>query len=295
MIESGQETAVDYQELVEYKIDLCAAVAPYSTAILLDPNYGAAQCIGSGVLPGHIGLLVSTESTGYQKGLGGRVTSLLDGWSVGKIKRMGGSAAKILIYYRPDITELARKQMETVKFVAEECIKHDVPFLVEPVSYRVEGETSEEEFSARKPGFVIETARQITELPIDVLKAEFPANIHYEKERGKLLDLCKQLNDATRVPWVVLSAGVDYELFREQVQIACQGGASGFLGGRAIWQEAVSIVDKKERLNFLKTTVADRLKELMDITTKYGVPWYRKLGLQADTLLEVKEGWYKAY
>jgi tagatose 1,6-diphosphate aldolase len=295
MIESGQEETADYRELVEYKLHLCAAVAPHSTAVLLDPNYGAAQCISAGVLPGHIGLLVSTESTGYQKGLGGRVTTLLDGWSVDKIKRMGGSAAKILVYYRPDIDELARKQLETVKFVAEECIAHDVPFLVEPVSYRVEGESSEEEFARRKPEFVIETARQVTALPIDVLKAEFPANIHYEKDRGKLLDLCKQLDEATGVPWVVLSAGVDYEMFKEQVQIACQAGASGFLGGRAIWQESVHIVDKKERLHFLATTVADRLKELMDITTKYGVPWHRKLGLQADNLITVEENWYKAY
>ena len=73
---------------------------------------------------------------------------------------------------------------------------------------------------------------------------------------------------------------MDYETFRKQVKIACQAGASGFLGGRAIWQDALQIKDKSERVKFLSTTVADRLKELADIATKYAVPWYRKLGIK---------------
>ena len=97
------------------------------------------------------------------------------------------------------------------------------------------------------------------------------------------------------MPWVILSAGVDYETFRKQVEIACQAGASGFLGGRAIWQEAIHFTDKKERVKFLSTTVADRLKELAEIATKYAAPWYRKLGIKANELATVQENWYVNY
>ena len=296
MIEREQAEKADYQELVEHKLALCSVLAPYASAVLLDPNYGAAQCITAGVLPGATGLLVSVESTGYQTNPQGRITTLLDGWSVEKLKKMGGSAAKILVYYRPDIPEIAGKQLETLRSVAEECLKYDVPFLIEPVSYPVgEEKAGSAEFAARKPGLVIETARQITELRLDVLKAEFPSDMNYEKDEAKLLEICRKLDQTATVPWVVLSAGVDYATFLRQVKIACQAGASGFLGGRAIWQEAVHFTDKKERAHFLKTTVADRMKELAEVATKYATPWYRKLGIKSSELAAISEGWYINY
>jgi tagatose 1,6-diphosphate aldolase len=297
MIEKGQlDDYVDYQEMVEHKLELCAALAPHASAVLLDPNYGAAQCISGGVLPGHIGLLVSIEATGYESTPQGRITTLLNGWSIEKIKRMGASAAKLLVYYRPDLTEIANTQLRTIQTVAEECLKYDVPFLVEPKTYPTKGEDAgTPECAARKPGLVIETARQISSLPIDVLKAEFPADMKYEKSRVKLLQFCRQLDEASKIPWVILSAGVDYETFRKEVEIACQAGASGFLGGRAIWQEAINFTDRKDRIKFLSTIAADRLKELAEIATKYAVPWYRKLNLEAHELAVVQENWYTKY
>jgi tagatose 1,6-diphosphate aldolase len=297
MIEEGQlDDYVDYNEMVEHKLELCAALAPHTSAVLLDPNYGAAQCISGGVLPGHTGLLVSIEATGYERTPQGRITILLNDWSIEKIKRMGASAVKLLVYYRPDLTEIANTQLKTIQTVAEECLKYDVPFLVEPKTYPIKGENAgTPEFAARKPALVIETARQISSLPIDVLKAEFPVDLKYETNRTKILQFCRQLDDASQVPWVVLSAGVDYETFRKEVEIACHAGASGFLGGRAIWQEAIHFTDKKERAKFLSTTAADRLKELAEIATKYAVPWYRKLNIEVHKLAAVPESWYMEY
>ncbi len=295
-IEKELGKKIGYKEMVEWKLDICSALAPQASAVLLDPVYGAAQSIAGGALPGHTGLLVSVEATGYQNNPEGRVTTLLDGWSVEKIKRMGGSAVKILLYYRPDLAKVAKKQLETVRAVAKECTKHDLPLLVEPVSYPVEAEKANPaQFAARKPELVIETARQITALPIDVLKAEFPVDLNYEKDEAKALEVCQELNEVSRVPWVLLSAGVDYPTFSWQVKIACQAGASGFLGGRAIWQEVLGFADREQRLAYLKTTVADRLKKLVEITTRHAVPWYRKLGIGPHELVAVPENWYKMY
>ena len=296
MIDKENPKAVSYQEMVEHKQELCAALAPHSSAVLLDPNLGAAQCIASGDLPGDVGLLVSMEATGYGGGAEGRVTKLLDGWDAEKIKRMGGSAGKLLLYYRPDLEDLATKQLEVVRQAAADCDQSDLAFLVEPKTYPINDETGHPEIlAAQLPNLVIQTARQITELDIDVLKAEFPADMQYEKDEGKLLDLCQQLNEASRVPWVVLSAGVDYEVFAKQVQIACRGGASGFLGGRAIWQEAMESKDKKERMHYLSTTGADRMKHLAEIATKYGSPWYKKMGETKGKMGNIAEEWYESY
>jgi tagatose 1,6-diphosphate aldolase len=271
-------------------------VAPFASAVLLDPEYGAAQAIAAGLLPGSKGLLVSMEKSGYSGDRAARITELLPDWDVRKAKRMGASAVKLLIYFRPDLKEVASQQLDLVARLADRCMEEDIAFLVEPVSYPIEEEGgSSKKVDEIKPDLVIETARQITALPIDVLKAEFPADIRVEQNEGKLLRLCQQLNQASRLPWVLLSAGADFDSFRKQVAIACKAGASGFLAGRALWQEGAQIRSRKERMGFFRNTAAPRLKELAEIADSYGRPWYSKLGAEQGTFGPVAADWYRNY
>jgi tagatose 1,6-diphosphate aldolase len=290
MLDEKHPEGIGYQTMVDFKLDLCRVLTPHASAILLDPVYGAGQAIAAGILPKSIGLLVSLEKSGYSGRSEARVTDLLPDWNVRKIKRMGATAAKLLLYYRPDI-DVARKQLNTVKKLANDCLVEDMPFVVEPVSYKVgEAETDSQNFARIKPQLVVETARQITSLPIDVLKSEFPSDLEYEKDKGRLLDFCHQLNEASRVPWVILSAGVNFELFYQEVEIACQAGASGFLAGRALWQEATQISSRKKRMAFLENTVVSRLQSLTELANTSGTPWYTKLEAS-----EVDENWHRAY
>lgn len=290
MLSAGQSQDAGYQEMVDFKLDLCRVLTPHATAILLDPIYGAAQAIAAGAIPNTTGLLVSLEESGYSGEAEARVTNLLPEWDVKKIRKMGATAAKLLLYYRPDV-DVASKQLDTVQKMAADCVAEDMPFVVEPVSYRVANkEASPEDFAKVKPRLVVETARQITALPIDVLKAEFPADLEYEKDKSRLLNLCHQLNEASQVPWVILSAGVNFELFYQEVELACRAGASGFLAGRALWQEATQIKSREERLKFLETTVVSRLESLTELANAYGTPWYARL-----EATEVDENWHRRY
>ena len=288
--------ATGYQDMVDFKLDLCRVLGPLASAVLLDPIYGAAQAIAAGVLSGHTGLLVSTEASGYTGDSTARVTEFLPDWTVSKIKKMGASAVKLLIYFRPDLEELAARQLDIVTRLANDCIREDITLLIEPVSYPVEqvGVTAQK-FTDMKPGIVIETARQITALPIDVLKAEFPADIAFETDEAKMLAFCRELDRVSKLPWVILSAGVDYETFKKQVEIAARAGASGFLAGRALWQEGVQIKARGERTNFFKNTAAPRLQELVTIVEQHGRPWYAKMGSQDGVSSPVIEDWYKQY
>jgi tagatose 1,6-diphosphate aldolase len=292
MFDEEHPRAVSYRTMVNYKLDLCRALAAQASAVLLDPVYGAAQAIAARALPGSTGLLVSLEATDYTGTRDRRLTELLPYWSVDKVKRLGASAAKLLLYYRPDLEDVARRQLEVVRRLAQDCLKAELPFLVEPVTYP-SGEDGQA-FAAKKPQLVIETARHITALPIDVLKAEFPADLSYEKDEARLFDLCCQLNEASQVPWVILSAGVNFELFCRQVEIACKAGASGFLAGRALWQEAVAIGDRAQRLHHLQGVVAGRLCLLAQIANTYGTPWYSRLGATPRTL-GLGETWHQRY
>jgi tagatose 1,6-diphosphate aldolase len=288
--------AVSYRQMVDFKLDLVGVVAPFASAVLLDPIYGAGQAIASGILPGHTGLLVSAEKTGYSGSGTARITELLPDWSVRKVKKLGASAVKLLLYFRVDLKEVASKQLDLVGKLARQCIEEDIPLLVESVSYpTAEEKDNPGEFSRMKPGLVIEAAGKLTALPIDILKSEFPADINYEKDEAKLKSYCQELSQVSRLPWVLLSAGADFERFRQEVDIACKAGASGFMAGRALWQEATHISSRKERLNFFRSQTVSRLKDLTRIADKWAAPWYARMGSKDGRFTDLPEGWYTSY
>jgi tagatose 1,6-diphosphate aldolase len=288
--------AVSYQEMVDFKLDLCRVVAAFASAVLLDPIYGAGQAIASGILPGHTGLLISLEKTGYTGNSTARITELLPSWSVKKVKRLGASAVKLLLYFRVDLREVVSKQLDLVSRVAEQCIEEDIPLLVESVSYpTAEEKDNPVEFSRKKPKLVIEAASRLTALPIDIIKSEFPTDTDYEKDETKLKTYCQELTQASRLPWVLLSAGTDFERFRKEVEIACKSGASGFMAGRALWQEATQIGSREERASFFKSQTVSRLKELAETADKWGTPWYVRMGYRDGRFADLPEGWYKNY
>ena len=277
---------VPYEALVDLKLLLTRALAPLASAVLLDPIYGAAQAVGQCALPGDVGLVVSLEASGYEGAETARRTALIPGWDVGKCKRMGASAAKLLLYYHPEAAT-AREQEQLVARVGRACQAHDLPFLLEPMSYAVDPALpkSSPAFARQRPRIVEETARRLVPLGVDVLKAEFPADLQYDSP-AQALDHCRRLTDAVPVPWVLLSAAVDYDLFRQQVEIACRGGASGFLAGRAIWQE-ITRLHREEWGEFADTVATERLRTLAAIADAEARPCRPTVAIQ--------EGWHERY
>jgi tagatose 1,6-diphosphate aldolase len=213
---SKKTDMISYQDMVDFKLDLCKSVAPFASAVLLDLIYGVGQVIASGSLLGSTGLLVSVEKTGYSGGPEARITELLPNWNVRKVKRLGASAVKLLLYFRPDLKEIASRQLNLVARLAEQCLGEDIPLLVESVSYATfKEEKQPEEFSKKKTELVVEAARLLTALPIDILKSEFPVDMNYEKDERKIIEACEQLNRASQLPLVLLSAGVSFTLFKK--------------------------------------------------------------------------------
>ena len=179
MLKGVLEKEPTYQDMVDFKLDVCRTLSSKSSAVLLDPLFGAAQSIGSGLLHGNSGLVVSLEETGYEGGAEGRISRELSDWGAAKIRRMGADGAKLLLYYRPGV-EVAPRQLDLVRKLAADCAAHDLAFVVEPVGYPLGDEASTGHYAVIKPDIVIQTARDISPLGIDVLKAEFPADVNVE-------------------------------------------------------------------------------------------------------------------
>jgi tagatose-1,6-bisphosphate aldolase len=282
--------SVTYDEMVEFKRAVVRALAPVATGTLLDPEIGAAQCIADGSMPAHAGLLVAIEATGYLGPSTARVSRVLEGWGVEKAKRLGASAAKLLVYYHPEAAN-ASDQERLVADASAACRAADLALFVEPLSFSlVEGEKLTGE--ARR-GVVVETARRLTAIGGDVLKAEFPYDPSVT-DTGRWREACTELDKASTAPWVLLSGGVDDATFAAQTEVACRAGASGVLVGRSVWAEAATLgPDARDR--FLATEGRARLGALVDLVDDVGRPWHARPGRLTTGATAPGDGWYRDY
>ncbi len=281
---AGEITAA---QLSEFKLQVTGSLASKASAVLLDPEFGAAHAIAAGKLSGQTGLLVSAEATGYTGEPTGRESNLLPGWSVAKIKRMGGNAVKMLVYYHPK-SPTAKQNEDLIKQVAADCAEQDIPFLVEPLSFAIDP-NQKKVTGPERQDIVLETARRLTPLGMDILKAEFPLDIDSAKTDAEWEEACKALTQASAVPWLLLSAAVDFDTFVRQTTIACEQGASGAAVGRAVWQEAVELKGA-EREKFLAGLGSQRMSQITLLCDDKARPWAEVFQAQ-----QVDENWYKAY
>ena len=225
------------------KTEIVRAIGHKTSAVLLDPIYGVGPAIASRALPGSSGLLVALEESGYRGSATARESSLLENWSVGKIKRLGADAVKLLVYYHPEAGSLTARQEELIADVVAQCAYWDIPLFLEALSYSIEPsvEKRSARFAKSRPRLLAEIARRLGGLGPEVLKLEFPVDVAYCDDKKAWAEGCGAVSEAAGCPWVLLSAGVNFEVFGEQVRIACENGASGYIAGRAIWKEATSL------------------------------------------------------
>ena len=164
-------------------------------------------------------------------------------------------------------------------------MKHDLALMLEPLSYSLDENrklTSEE-----KRYVVVETAKRLSPLNIDILKAEFPLDVS-DRDESTWMKACEEISAASVTPWILLSAAVEYEIFVRQVADACRAGASGIAVGRAVWQEAV-VMNTDERIKFLSTTARERMSRLRSLCYALARPYTDFYAADAPF------DWYKTY
>lgn len=237
---------VGKEEIMEWKRGMVGRYKQMVSGILIDPIYGK-ELVDPGA---SCGWMLSMEQTGYRGGKEARVTELLPNWSVKQAKELGASGVKLLLYYDPENRELARQQKELARRVGEECEREEVIFLLEPLSYVVRGTRGAE---------VVKIAEELQDLAVDIWKFEDPES----------REACEEIGRIVKKPWVLLSAGMKYEQYKEALRIACEAGASGMAVGRAVWQE-FGEYEGEERERFLGKTAVIRMRELVEIVEKYG-------------------------
>jgi tagatose 1,6-diphosphate aldolase len=271
MLRPDDPGAARREDMVEFKRAVLRLLAPAATGTLLDPEVGLEAAAGEALLSIGSGLIVAVDATGYEGPSTARRSRILDGWSVEQVKLAGASAAKLLVHYHPEAANAA-DQERLVSNVAGSCQALGLPLFLEPLSFSVvEGSPLTGE--ARR-AVVVETARRLTAIGGDVLKAEFPYDAAVT-DHDRWADACAELDTASAVPWVLLSGGVDDSTFEAQVEVACDHGASGVVAGRSVWAEAVTM-EPAARDRFLATTAKARLERLVALADRVGQPWHER-------------------
>ncbi len=232
-----------WEEVARFKALLIETLQGPSTALLLDPHYAIPHGIDR--LSPAKGLIVTLEDSVFRETPGGRVSSDIDDWSVGKIKRMGGDAVKVLAWYRPDADRtVVRQQQDYVRRIGDECARYDIPFLLELLVYPLASDSDQTtdyvEMKGKKADHVLASVEEFAkaEYGVDIFKLESPLNAEDADGSSRVQAVFDEMGRLAGRPWVMLSAGAGKEAFRRVLEHAFRAGASGFLAGRAIWLDA---------------------------------------------------------
>jgi tagatose 1,6-diphosphate aldolase len=289
---------VTYEMMSEFKTAVAKVLTPHASAILLDPEFGleAAKARDS-----QCGLLLAYEKSGYDNTQPGRLPDLLPDVSVKRIKDMGGDAVKILLYYTPnDKPEINEIKHAFVERIGAECEYHEIPFFLEFIAYDATGEHAEKSlgFAKMKPELVIGSMKEFSkpQYLVDVLKVEVPINAIYTEgskafkgekayTMAEAMDYFKKAADVATKPFIYLSAGVDNDIFVEQLTMATESGVdySGILCGRATWKEGIPVYGKQGVAALEDWLSTEGVKNIGAVNAAIGgaKPWYAKLGLDS--------------
>jgi sulfofructosephosphate aldolase len=248
-LREGAGLPATVEELRALKADIVSALGREASAVLLDPEIALPGLVDEGVVPRGTGILVATERSGGRRANGLRVAEVV--LTPADVRRLGGTAAKLLVYIRPDREDADGPNGRLVARLVGDCAGADLPLVVEVLTYRLPDEDAAA-YDRRKADLGLEAALLVESCGAKLLKLESPG--------GEAA--CRRLTDALGVPWAVLSAGVDHETFKRTLQEAIAGGASGFIAGRSLWKEA-ALLERGERRAFLEGEGRRRLAELL--------------------------------
>jgi tagatose 1,6-diphosphate aldolase/sulfofructosephosphate aldolase len=255
------------EDLRQSKTDVARALSPAASGILFDPTYGVPAVMESGALDRGCGLLVASEPS--QRGAHNgeprthRDPTLDARW----VRDLGGDANKFLAQLRADRPaprdgepDLAAECLEAVRQVVDDCRAVGIPSVIENLVYPLPGEDLT---GKRREDAIVEAARALNELDIDLLKLEYPGS-----PEG-----CRRLASVLNRPWAVLSAGVPFEAFTDVLRVSFDdGGACGFIAGRSVWRESLPLTGA-ERRAFLDTVARPRLDTLRAVAADRARPW----------------------
>ncbi|MBI4039864.1 DUF2090 domain-containing protein [Candidatus Daviesbacteria bacterium] len=237
-------------EIVSLKAEIIDSLKDQFSGLLIDEVYGLSALDEAKNLRQSLTkpYLLPVEKSGYKSGNGERLTELE--YNMAQLIEMGASGVKLLLYFNPAV-ESSKSQIETARKVLTDAHEHNLPLFLELVTYDVE---SNEKLDGQK---IFDSVKMFLDAGIkaDVFKLEYPG-------RGE--ECLKISNLLSETPWILLTGGENFDVFKSQLAEAVKNGCKGFLAGRALWQEVTQLSGDQKR-EFLDKTLPERFSALVKI------------------------------
>jgi tagatose-1,6-bisphosphate aldolase len=248
-VPSGEATSTD---LLHAKLDLVAHLGNEAPAVLLDPSTAVPQIVDEGILARDCALVIGMDASGYDRDVKGlRVSRVVEGVDARRVRALGGTAAKMNVYMRPDQEGLDSHPARLIAEIVEDAAREDVLVVIEILTYALEGEAAAD-YKAKAPELVVQAAAIARASGAQVMKLQYPGSAA----------ACAAVTQALgEIPWAVLSGGVDHGTFLGHLRTALAGGAQGAIAGRSLWKDCLS-ADREQTARQLREVAVPRLREI---------------------------------
>ncbi len=254
---------IGLERRVAFKVAVAQILSPFASAMLVDAPEGLDPILEAGVLAPTCGLIIAADDLVQPMGAAVDDTGIDRAVDLADAARRGAVAAKLLIIWKPDRSAVDRAALVNEFLDASRAA--GLPGIVEGV-VRPPAGVQEAEWTEREDA-LLEATRELGDLRPDIYKAQVPFNGIGDTDA--ITERCREMTAMLACPWVVLSSGVAIEDFARAVEAACRGGASGFLAGRAVWRDALTVDPEP----MLRERSVPRLQRLAEIVDREARPW----------------------
>jgi sulfofructosephosphate aldolase len=242
----------DPEAIRVFKAAVAEHLAPLASGFLIDKGYDA---------PRRPGWILAADALTQERGGPVTDTYLDETVDPHTARDAGAVALKLLVIWKRD--DQTNRRLEMAREFVDRCADAGLLSVLEPV---VQPAAGEDDFDLDTA--IVEAAEALGPVRPDLYKAQVPSR--GVGNPNEIVKTCEQLTAILESPWVVLSNGVARDNFPRAVELACQGGASGTLAGRALWTPALETTDP---IPTLATTCRDRLSLIADIVHQHARPW----------------------
>ena len=252
--------ADDDAAVAQFKTAVARALGPVASGFLIDAEHGLDRLSSESPLPPGVGPILAADALTQQTGGPVTDTHLDESVDPAAARKAGAVALKLLVIWKRDGHQKRRTEM-AAEFIRR-CTDAGLLSVLEPVAQPAPDESGFDLDAA-----ILAAAAVLGALRPSLYKAQVPSRGAGPAHR--IVTTCEQLTETLPVPWVVLSNGVEYDDFPRAVELACAGGASGMLAGRALWTPALSSPDPEP---VLAGPCRDRLMRLADTVRRTARP-----------------------
>ncbi len=267
MLASARDVSNDEvgdDQLVEFKVAATSTLSARASAMLMDVELAARPALAAGALEAGTGLIIAADRLIGPRGAAAEATAFDVTLDMAEWRTLGADAFKLMVFWGQD-EDAAEREATTARFL-ESSRRAGLPAVLEVV---VRPPTSSSDGSDLDEG-IVAAARWASQMGPDLYKAQVPSRGAASVADARIIDCCGMISETLDCPWVVLSNGVRSEDFERAVRLACRGGASGFLAGRAVWADAVASPDWQAAL---RSVSVPRLCVLAEDVDEHCRPW----------------------